>query len=58
MRPTLETECDKRLEELLTKMQSTRVHFATVYNDDESTAGIVTLDDLLEELLSDLTEED
>jgi CBS domain containing-hemolysin-like protein len=34
------------------------VHFATVYNDDESTAGIVTLDDLLEELLSDLTEED
>ena len=58
VRPTLETECEKRLEELLTKMQSTRVHFATVYNDDESTAGIVTLDDLLEELLTDLTEED
>jgi len=57
VRPTLETECEKRLEDLLKKMQSTRVHFATVYNDDESTAGIVTLDDLLEELLSDLTEE-
>ena len=58
VRPTLETDCEKRLEDLLKKMQSTRVHFATVYNDDESTAGIVTLDDLLEELLSDLTEED
>jgi CBS domain containing-hemolysin-like protein len=58
VRPTLETDCENRLEDLLKKMQSTRVHFATVYNDDESTAGIVTLDDLLEELLSDLTEED
>ena len=58
VRPTLETECEKGLEELLKKMQSTRVHFATVYNDDESTAGIVTLDDLLEELLSDLTDDE
>ena len=58
VRQTLETDCEKGLEELLKKMQSTRVHFATVYNDDESTAGIVTLDDLLEELLSDLTDDE
>ena len=58
VRPTLDAVCDLALEELLKKMQTTRVHFATVYNDDESTAGIVTLDDLLEELLSDLTDED
>ncbi len=57
VRPALESVCGQELEELLKKMQSTRVHFATVYNDDESTAGIVTLDDLLEELLSDLTDD-
>jgi len=57
VRRTLEAECELGLEDLLKKMQSTRVHFATVYNADESTAGIVTLDDLLEELLGDLTEE-
>jgi CBS domain containing-hemolysin-like protein len=38
-------------------MQRTRSHFALVHNDDESVAGIVTLDDLLEELLGDLTDE-
>ena len=58
VRPSLEASCAQELEELLKKMQSTRVHFATVYNDDESTAGIVTLDDLLEELLSDLTDDE
>lgn len=58
VRSPLETQCGQQLEDLLKKMQSTRVHFAAVYNDDESTAGIVTLDDLLEELLSDLTDAD
>jgi CBS domain containing-hemolysin-like protein len=47
---------DQSLEELLLSMQSSRVHFALVTEPDESTAGIVTLDDLLEELVGDITE--
>lgn len=57
LRRPLTAECDRSLESLLAEMQRTRSHFAVVRNDDESLAGIVTLDDLLEELLSDLTDE-
>ncbi|MEX1216890.1 MAG: hemolysin family protein [Acidimicrobiales bacterium] len=57
VRRPLVTGREESLEILLERMQSTQVHFAVVANDDESTAGIVTLDDLLEELLSELTDE-
>jgi len=57
MRRPLMTETDRSLELLLRQMQRSRSHFAVVHNDDESLAGIVTLDDLLEELLGDLTDE-
>ena len=56
-RPALLTHSSESLETLLHSMQRTRSHFAVVINDDDSTAGIVTLDDLLEELLSDLTDD-
>jgi CBS domain containing-hemolysin-like protein len=57
LRQPLVTDGERSLELLLHEMQRTRSHFALVHNDDESVAGIVTLDDLLEELLGDLTDE-
>jgi CBS domain containing-hemolysin-like protein len=57
LRRPLMTDGERSLELLLHEMQRTRSHFALVHNDDESVAGIVTLDDLLEELLGDLTDE-
>ena len=48
---------DRSLEDLLLAMRRSRVHFALVADADGSTAGIVTLDDLLEELVGDITDE-
>jgi len=56
LRQPLDTTTGEDLGELLRAMQSTRVHFAVVLSSDDSVAGIITLDDLLEELLSELTE--
>ena len=48
---------DRSLEDLLLAMRRSRVHFALVVDADGTTAGIVTLDDLLEELVGDITDE-
>ena len=55
-RQALSTHPDESLEVLLHSMQRSRSHFAIVLNDDDSIAGIVTLDDLLDELLGELTD--
>ncbi len=47
----------RTLEDLLLAMRRSRVHFALVTEADGTTAGIVTLDDLLEELVGDITDE-
>jgi CBS domain containing-hemolysin-like protein len=47
----------RSLEDLLLMMRRTRVHFALVTSDDGTTAGIVTLEDLLEELVGDILDE-
>jgi CBS domain containing-hemolysin-like protein len=47
----------RTLEDLLLGMRQARVHFALVRHDDGSTAGIVTLEDLLEELVGDILDE-
>lgn len=57
VRQPLDVGSSDELKDLLREMQTTRVHFAVVFDADDSVAGIVTLDDLLEELLSDLTED-
>lgn len=49
--------CDARLDEVLSTMRRFRVHFARVVGADGSTAGLVTLEDLLEELVGDITDE-
>lgn len=48
---------ERTLEDLLLAMRRSRVHFALVTEPDGTTAGIVTLDDLLEELVGDITDE-
>ena len=48
---------DRTLEDLLLTMRRTRVHFAVVTAPDGTTAGIVTLEDLLEELVGDILDE-
>ena len=57
MRRALRVPREQHLKELLLDMRTSRVHFALVANDDESTAGIVTLDDILEELVGDVADE-
>ena len=56
VRQTLTVARTASLEELLVRMQTRRVHLAVIVDDDESTAGIVTLDDLLDALVGEIAE--
>lgn len=57
VRRNLVTTEDESLESLLLSMQRRRIHVAVVVGPDESTVGLVTLDDLLERLVGDITDE-
>lgn len=57
VRRILVVPVDRPLDEVLNAMRRSRVHFALVQHPDGATAGIVTLDDLLEELVGDLVDE-
>jgi CBS domain containing-hemolysin-like protein len=48
---------DRSLEDLLLSMRRARIHFAVVVDDDRRTVGVVTLEDLLEELVGDILDE-
>lgn len=48
---------DRSLEDLLVSMRQSRVHFALVVEPNRATAGLVTLEDLLEELVGDILDE-
>ncbi|MCL4241017.1 MAG: hemolysin family protein [Dehalococcoidia bacterium] len=47
----------KRLDELLTEMQARRVHMAIVVDEYGGTAGLVTIEDLLEEIVGEIEDE-
>jgi CBS domain containing-hemolysin-like protein len=47
----------RSLEDLLLAMRRSRLHFALVVTDGGATAGLVTLEDLLEELVGDILDE-
>ena len=57
VRQMLVVPVDRTLEELLLAMRTARVHFALVTDPEGRTAGIVTLEDLLEELVGDILDE-
>jgi len=47
----------KRLDELLQEMQSRRIHMAVVVDEYGGTAGLVTIEDLLEEIVGEIEDE-
>ena len=57
MRPAFFIPESKRLDELLTEMQARRVHMAVVVDEYGGTAGIVTIEDLLEEIVGEIEDE-
>ncbi|WP_208027768.1 hemolysin family protein [Rhabdothermincola sediminis] len=57
VRRMLDVPCDRSLEDLLLGMRRARVHVAVVRDPDGRTAGLVTLEDLVEELVGDILDE-
>ncbi|WP_246222806.1 gliding motility-associated protein GldE [Maribellus comscasis] len=57
IRPPFYVPETKKINSLLEEFQKTRVHFAIVIDEYGGTAGIVTLEDILEEIVGDITDE-
>ncbi len=48
----------KRISEILTQFQKQRIHMAIIINEFGGTEGIITLEDILEELVGEIRDED
>jgi gliding motility-associated protein GldE len=57
IRPPFYVPETKKINSLLEEFQKTRVHFAIVIDEYGGTAGIVTLEDILEEIVGDIADE-
>lgn len=57
VRPMLVVPESRNLQELLLDMRRERVHFALVVEEHGGTAGVVTIEDLLEELVGEIRDE-
>jgi putative hemolysin len=57
MRPIHYTPQSKKVDELLHQMQSEKVHMMIVLDEYGGTAGLVTLEDLLEEIVGEIRDE-
>ena len=57
MRPVFFVPDTKRADDLLTEMQAARTHIAIVVDEYGGTAGLVTIEDVLEEIVGEITDE-
>ena len=57
LRPGLFVPETKKIDLLLKDFQEKRVHMAIVVNDTNSTIGLVTLEDLIEEIIGEINDE-
>jgi putative hemolysin len=57
MRPMKYVPASKKVDELLHQMQTERVHMMIVLDEYGGTAGLVTLEDLLEEIVGEIRDE-
>ncbi len=57
LRPPVFIPESKRLDQLLTEMRGTRQHMAIVVDEYGGTAGLVTIEDLLEEIVGEIEDE-
>lgn len=57
MRPVLYVPDSKPVDELLREMQAERKHVAVVVDEYGGTAGLVTIEDILEEIVGEITDE-
>jgi CBS domain containing-hemolysin-like protein len=57
MRPALYVPDSKPVDELLREMQAKRKHVAVVVDEYGGTAGLVTIEDVLEEIVGEITDE-
>ena len=57
LRPGLFVPETKKIDLLLKDFQEKRVHMAIVVNDSNSTIGLVTLEDLIEEIIGEINDE-
>jgi CBS domain containing-hemolysin-like protein len=57
MRPVLYVPDSKPVDELLREMQAKRKHVAVVVDEYGGTAGLVTIEDVLEEIVGEITDE-
>ncbi len=57
MRPVLYVPDSKPVDELLREMQARRTHVAVVVDEYGGTAGLVTIEDVLEEIVGEITDE-
>ena len=57
MRPPSFVPDSKRVDELLKEMQAARNHMAIVVDEYGGTAGVVTIEDILEEIVGEITDE-
>ncbi len=57
MRPVMYVPDSKPVDELLREMQAMRKHVAVVVDEYGGTAGLVTIEDILEEIVGEITDE-
>lgn len=57
IRPAFFVHEQKMIEDLLEEFQSKRIHFAMVVDEFGGTSGIITLEDILEEIVGDIKDE-